>query len=429
MCRRRRRRAGSSNCRRCRSGFRGSCTPQPVGSVERCWSIRAAAGATGNCRGGRRGIPWSIYRGIRAWIGQDRCQCGSRDANPNSLRGEASGAVDHANRNDDQGVDGRSDHEHADRDPARQGRAAGAADLGRRVRGERDRAADRERHAAAADDARPPQQRHSRPARRHPEDRRVGPQGEHLLRADLSVDRRGSHGHRRAAERRHRPGAARAGADLRRRQGHRQRQVRGPGAGAAATPSGCRSGSRISTRTRWANTRCKPSGRPGRPRYSGQGRIIVDSPALRSLQWRHRVLRAVTPSSSDDRRHREPEGRRRQDHHRDQPGRGAVAARQADPPHRSRSPGQQLDVVPGRDAARAQRLRRGHRAGLRLRGRHRAVDAAQSLGRAVAHRARQARIEAGGGARRAFPAEGPASADPGGTIRTSSSTARRRSAC
>ena len=66
----------------------------------------------------------------------------------------------------------------------------GAADLGRRLRGERDRAADRERHAAAADDARPAQQRDPRSQGRHPEDRRLGPEGEHVLRADLSVDRR-----------------------------------------------------------------------------------------------------------------------------------------------------------------------------------------------------------------------------------------------
>ena len=66
------------------------------------------------------------------------------------------------------------------------------------------------------------------------------------------------------------------------------------------------------------------------------------------------------------------------------------------------------------DVARrdAQRLRRDRRAELHLRGRHPAVDAAEPLRRAVADRAGQARIEAGRGARRALPAEGPARADP-----------------
>ena len=132
----------------------------------------------------------------------------------------------------------------------------------------------------------------------------------------------------------------------------------------------------------------------------------------------------------DDRRHRQSEGRRGQDHDRHQPGGGAVAARQADAPRRSRS---------RRPTARcrtwtcthghAQRVRRDRGAELRVRGRHRAVDAAEPLGRAVAHRAGEARVEAGGGARRAFPAEGSARADPRATIRTSSSTARRRWGC
>ena len=49
--------------------------------------------------------------------------------------------------------------------------AAGAADLGRGVRGQRHRAADRERDHAAADDARPAAERHSRPQGGHREDR------------------------------------------------------------------------------------------------------------------------------------------------------------------------------------------------------------------------------------------------------------------
>ena len=62
------------------------------------------------------------------------------------------------------------DHQHADRHPARQGRAARAADLGRHLRGQRHRAADRERRDAAADDARPAAERHPRPQR--PQSRR-----------------------------------------------------------------------------------------------------------------------------------------------------------------------------------------------------------------------------------------------------------------
>ena len=53
------------------------------------------------------------------------------------------------------------------------------------LRGERDRAADRERHDAAADDARPAAQRDSGSQGHGAEDRRVRPAGEHLLRADL----------------------------------------------------------------------------------------------------------------------------------------------------------------------------------------------------------------------------------------------------
>ena len=47
-----------------------------------------------------------------------------------------------------------------------------------------------------------------------------------------------------------------------------------------------------------------------------------------------------------------------------------------------------------------------------VRGRDPAVDAAEPVGGAVADRAGEARIQAGGGARRAFPAEGSARADP-----------------
>ena len=64
-----------------------------------------------------------------------------------------------------QGADGRPDYEHADRDPARQGRSEGAADLGRHLRSQRHRAADREHRDAAADDPRSAAQRHPRSRR------------------------------------------------------------------------------------------------------------------------------------------------------------------------------------------------------------------------------------------------------------------------
>ncbi len=59
----------------------------------------------------------------------------------------------------------------------------------------------------------------------------------------------------------------------------------------------------------------------------------------------------------------------------------------------------------------AQRLRCDSRTDLRLCRRHRAVDAAEPVGCAVANRAGEARIQAGRGARRAFPAEGSARTD------------------
>ena len=112
-----------------------------------------------------------------------------------------------------------------------------------------------------------------------------------------------------------------------------------------------------------------------------------------------RWLPTMTPppvhsrSSVDDRRHRQPEGWRRQDHHRHQPGSGPGAARQADAAHRSGSAGQQHDVVPGRHHARRAACTTSIAepnctfADIIV-----PVDAAEPLGRAVADRARQARI-------------------------------------
>ena len=83
-------------------------------------------------------------------------------------------------------------------------------------------------------------------------------------------------------------------------------------------------------------------------------------------------------------------------------------------PRRSRSPGQQHDVVPRHAAGDQERLRRDRRSGDRDQGRHHADAGEEPVDRAVADRAGQARGEAGGGDGRAFPAEGQARADPQG---------------
>ncbi len=163
------------------------------------------------------------------------------------------------------------DHQHADRHPARQGRAARAADLGRHLRGQRHRAADRERRDAAADDARPAAERHPRPQGRRPEDRRLATcrRTRSTRSSTWRVD--GGHGgDRRAAERRDRAGAARPG----RRSSSRIASSTTPRPSTSSptrgTPSGCRSGSRASTRTTWANTRCSSGARRTRhPLESG----------------------------------------------------------------------------------------------------------------------------------------------------------------
>ena len=91
---------------------------------------------------------------------------------------------------------------------------------------------------------------------RHPEDRRLRPEGEHVLRADLPVGQRGADGDRRPAERRDRAGAAGAGA----RSSSRTRSSTTPRPSTSpprrGTPSGCRSGWKASIRTTWASTRC-----------------------------------------------------------------------------------------------------------------------------------------------------------------------------
>ena len=100
--------------------------------------------------------------------------------------------------------------------------------------------------------------------------------------------------------------------------------------------------------------------RPGRPRQVQDVVSAARAAALLEIPSTPRHRPALPP---DDRCDRQPEGRRRQDHDRHQPRRGAGAARQAHPAHRSRSAGQQHDVVSRHAAGVAERLRRHCRPG------------------------------------------------------------------
>ena len=120
------------------------------------------------------------------------------------------------------------------------------------VRGQRDRAADRERRAAAADDARPAAQPHRRARRDGREDRRLRPEGEHVLRADLpraSTGKSWRWTRGRATRSRWRCARRRR---LRRGDGARPRQVRRRRERARRTRNGSSGGSRASIRTIWA---------------------------------------------------------------------------------------------------------------------------------------------------------------------------------
>ncbi len=88
-------------------------------------------------------------RAHRAGGSAQRLGTGELDTRARRPTLQSTGTEPHADRNDHQGIDGRSHHEHADRHSARPGGSARPADLGRHLRSERDRAADRERHDAA----------------------------------------------------------------------------------------------------------------------------------------------------------------------------------------------------------------------------------------------------------------------------------------
>ena len=125
------------------------------------------------------------------------------------------------------------------------------------LRGERHRAADRERRDAAADDARPAAQRHPGPRRRGAEGGRLRPQGEHVLRGDPPGGAGRAGPDRRPAERRDCAGAADEGARSSSRKTSSTTPRRWTGRPSGPTASGCRNGSRASTATNSANTRCE----------------------------------------------------------------------------------------------------------------------------------------------------------------------------
>ena len=134
---------------------------------------------------------------------------------------------------------------------------AGAVDLGRRLRGQRHRAPDRERVAAAADDPRPAAEPDRRSRRRGRSCGRVRPARRDLLRHDLPDGAR-------ASRSRSTPGPAtrsRWRCAPRLPSSSRPRSSRLPrrrtSCPSATTTAGCRSGSRASTSRSSASTGCE----------------------------------------------------------------------------------------------------------------------------------------------------------------------------
>ena len=171
----------------------------------------------------------------------------------------------------------------ADRHPQGQGRRARPADLGRHLRGECDRAADRERRHAPADDARPAAQRHHRPRRTRRSRRRQRPEGQHLLRHHPSDGARASASRStrvRAMRSPWRCGRARRSWWRRRSSTTRRPSTSHP---SVPTTTGCRSGWRASIPTNLGSTRCELSA----------GRQSIPSSPNRSVAATPRVPRTI----------------------------------------------------------------------------------------------------------------------------------------
>ena len=123
----------------------------------------------------------------------------------------------HGSRNENPRIDDGSRHQHANRGAEGSEWQHHLADLGRHLRGQRDRPRDRKSFDAAAHDARSDQDAAARPGNRHSQSGGERAEGRHLLCRDLAGQRRRVDQRGFAAQRRAGPGAAPGLPHLRRR--------------------------------------------------------------------------------------------------------------------------------------------------------------------------------------------------------------------